>query len=72
MIGALGDTHQFGFNWNRQQQYLGPVFSYTISPNWTFRVEAAAGLSDVSDPLVIRTGLSYSIEQLTHRLGGKF
>ena len=72
MIGALGDTHQFGFNWNKQQHYLGPVMSYTISPNWTFRVEAAAGLSDVSDPLVIRTGLSYSIDQLTHRLGGKF
>ena len=72
MIGALGDTHQFGFNWNKQQHYLGPVMSYTISPNWTFRVEAAAGLSDVSDPLVIRTGLSYSIDQFTHRLGGKY
>ena len=72
MLGALGDTHQFGFNWNKQQQYLGPVMSYTISPNWTFRVEAAAGLSDVSDPLVIRTGISYSIDQLTHRVGGKF
>ena len=72
MIGALGDTHQFGFNWNRQQHYVGPVISYTISPNWTFRVEAAAGLSDVSDPLVIRTGLSYSLDQFTHRLGRNF
>ena len=72
MLGALGNTHQFGFDWNRQQHYVGPVLSYTISPNWTFRVEAAAGLSDVSDPLVIRTGLSYSIDQFTHRLGHSF
>lgn len=72
MLGALGNNHQFGFDWNRQQHYVGPVLSYTISSNWTFRVEAAAGLSDVSDPLVIRTGLSYSIDQLTHRMRGKF
>ncbi len=27
MIGALGNTDQFGFDWQRQQQYVGPVFS---------------------------------------------
>jgi hypothetical protein len=72
MIGALGNTHQFGIDWNRQQHYVGPVFSYTLSRNWNFRVEAAVGLSDVSDPFVLRMGLSYSIDQFGHRLGRAF
>jgi hypothetical protein len=31
MIGALGNAHQFGFDWQRQQHYVGPVFSYSLS-----------------------------------------
>jgi hypothetical protein len=72
MIGALGNTHQFGIDWDRQQHYAGPVFSYTLSRNWNFRVEAAAGLSRVSDPFVLRMGVSYSIDQFAHRLGQAF
>ncbi len=67
MIGALGDTDQFGFDWQRQQQYVGPVFSYSLSKHWTAHVEPAAGLSDVSDPLVLRMGLGYSIDHFLHR-----
>jgi len=67
MMGALGDTHQFGFDWPRQQQYLGPVFSYTISKHWTARVEAACGLSNVSDPFMLRVGVGNSIDHLLHR-----
>ncbi len=67
MMGALGNTDQFGFYWQRQQQYFGPVFSYTVSKNWTAHVEPAVGLSGVSDPLVLRMGLGYSINHLLHR-----
>jgi hypothetical protein len=67
MMGALGNTHQFGFDWQRQQQYVGPVFSYTISKHWTARVEAACGLSNVSDPFMLRMGVGYSIDHLLHR-----
>jgi hypothetical protein len=72
MIGALGNTHQFGFDWNRQQHYAGPVFGYTLSRNWILRVEAAVGLSRVSDPFVLRMGVSYSIDQFAHRLARIF
>ena len=72
MIGALGNTHKFGFDWDQQQHYAGPVFSYALSENWSVRVEAAVGLSRVSDPFVLRTGVSYSIDQLFHRLGRAF
>ncbi len=67
MMGALGDTGQFGFYWQRQQQYVGPVFSYALSKNWTAHVEPTSGLSAVSDPLVLRMGIGYSIDHLLHR-----
>jgi hypothetical protein len=72
MMGALGNTHQFGFYWQRQQQYLGPVFSYELSPQWTFHLEPTFGLSDVSDPFVLRMGLEYSIDHFVHRLARAF
>ena len=68
MMGALGDTRQFGFYWGREQQYLGPVFSYAWSRHWSFRVEPTFGLSDVSDPFVLRFGLSYTIGDLAGKL----
>src|ERR1035437_10236619 len=59
MIGALGNNHRFGFNWNSQQHYLGAVLQYTISSGWSVRVEPSFGLSDVSDPFILRTGLAF-------------
>jgi hypothetical protein len=67
MIGALGNTHHFGFDWQRQQHYVGPVFSYSVSKHWTVHVEPAFGLSDVSDPFMLRMGVGYSIDHLLHR-----
>ncbi len=57
MMGALGNTDQFGFRWQRQQHYVGSVFSDSISKPWTVQVEPAFGLSDVSDPFVPREPL---------------
>lgn len=59
MIGALGDNQRFGFYWNAQQHYLGPVLTYAISPRWSVRVEPALGLSNVSDPFMLRMGVAY-------------
>ena len=67
MIGALGNTDQFGFDWQRQQHYVGPVLSYSVSKHWTVHVEPAFGLSDVSDPFVMRMGVGCSIDHLLHR-----
>jgi hypothetical protein len=72
MMGALGNQHQFGFFWHREQQYLGPVFSYSPWPRWTVRVEPAFGLSAVSDPFVLRVGLEYSMDHFLHRLARAF
>lgn len=59
MIGALGDNQRFGLYWNAQQHYLGPVFTYAISSRSSMRLEPAFGLSDVSDPFVLRMGVAY-------------
>lgn len=59
MIGALGDNQRFGFYWSAQQHYLGPVFTYDFSPRWSVRLEPAFGLSNVSDPFMLRTGVAY-------------
>ncbi len=67
MIGALGNTDQFGFDWPRQQQYVGPVFSYALPRHWTVHAEPAFGLSDVSDPFVLRMGVGYSFDHFLHR-----
>jgi len=67
MIGALGNTEQFGFYWQREQHYVGPVFIYSLSKHWTVHIEPSFGLSDVSDPFVLRMGIGYSIDHLLHR-----
>ena len=67
MLGALGNTNQFGIYWNREQHYLGPVISYVLAQNWTAHVEAVFGLTDVSDPVVFRMGLAYSLDHLLSR-----
>jgi len=59
MIGALGDNERFGFYWNSQQHYIGPVFTYDLSSRWSMRLEPAVGLSDVSDPFMLRMGVAY-------------
>lgn len=69
MMGALGNTDQFGFDWHRQQHYVGPVFSYAVSKNWIIHVEPAIGLSDVSDPFVLRMG--WDIRPTTFYIGDR-
>jgi hypothetical protein len=68
MMGGLGNTAQFGFDWPREQQYLGPVVSYALSPDWSFRLEPTFGLSDVSDRFVLRMGVDYTIDNFLGRL----
>ena len=67
MIGALGNADHFSLASQRQQEYVGPVFSYSLSDRWNLHVAPTFGLSDVSDPFVLRMGLGYSSDHLLHR-----
>ena len=71
MIGALGDNQRFGIYRNEQQHYLGPVFTYDLSPRWSVRVEPAFGLSRVSDPFMLRTGVAYTFGGGTSKSTGQ-
>jgi hypothetical protein len=72
---ALNDSWTFDLeirswtrmNWQRRQQYLGPVFSPSASKRWTVRVAPPFGLSGVSDPFMLRMGVGYSFDHLLHR-----
>lgn len=68
MMGGLGDTNQFGFDWQRQQQYVGPVFSYELPKNFSIHVEPTFGLSDVSDPFILRLGVGYEVGEVARSL----
>lgn len=61
MAGALGDNQRFGFDWNAQQHYLGVVLTYAVSSRSSARLEPAFGLSDVSDPFMLRTGVVFML-----------
>lgn len=67
MMGGLGDTQRFGFFWHREQQYLGPVLSYSLARHLRFRLEPTFGLSDASDRFVLRMGFDYTISHLFRR-----
>lgn len=56
---VMGDDERFGFHWNSQQHYVGPVFTYDFSFRWSVRLEPAVGLSNVSDPFMLRMGVAY-------------
>ncbi len=60
MIGALGDGERFGLDRSEQQHYIGPVFMVDFSPRWSVRVEPAFRLSKVSDPFMLRAGVSHT------------
>jgi len=66
-LGALGDTHQFGFHRDSRQHYIGPAFTYAV-PHWSLTVQTAFGPSAVSAPFVLRMGVGRSIEHAGHRL----
>jgi hypothetical protein len=67
MAGALGDDQRFGFDWNAQQHYLGAVLTYAASPRLSARLEPAFGLSAVSDPFMLRTGVVFMLRPSGHR-----
>ena len=71
MIGALGDNERFGFYWNAQQHYLGPVLTYNTSSRSSVRLEPVFGLTDVSDPFVLRMGMAYMFGPSSSKAGQK-
>jgi len=73
MYGGLGST--LGVGLHDTTHYLAPVISWQVSDNSSIRFSAGAGLTDTSNPVILRVGYSYEIRgfgnKVARLLGGK-
>lgn len=58
IIGALGDSSDFGFDLDRQEHYFQPIMGFSLGNHVMVHVAVAIGLSEASDNL-IRLAIGY-------------
>ena len=71
VYGGLGSTLD-GFSARGTAHYVAPVVSWAISDNATLRFSTGFGLTDQSNPVLIRFGYSYEIAGLGDRISRLF
>lgn len=73
VYGGLGGTNGFGFS--QTAHYLAPVVAWQVSSNSTLKFSPGFGLTQLSNPVLLRFGYSYEIRgfgtQVAQWLGGK-
>ena len=73
LYGGLGSTNGFGLH--DTTHYLAPVISWQVSDNAAFHFSPAVGLTQQSNPVLLRFGYSYEIRGFGRRVarffGGK-
>lgn len=74
MYGGLGSTAD-GFSSRGSAHYIAPVVSWAISDNSGLRFSTGFGLTDQSNPVLIRFGYSYELagfgSRISRLFGGK-
>jgi hypothetical protein len=70
MYGGLGST--LGFSPRGSAHYVAPVVSWAISDNSTLRFSTGFGLTDQSNPLLLRFGYSYEVQGFGARMAKLF
>lgn len=74
MYGGLGSTLD-GFTPRATAHYIAPVVSWAVSDNATLRLSTGFGLTDQSNPVLLRVGYSYELAGFGSRVsrffGGK-
>jgi hypothetical protein len=60
MYGGLGSTLAFGIH--DTAHYVAPVISWAVGDHSTLRFSPSFGLTDQSNPILIRLGYSYEIQ----------
>ncbi len=66
MYGGLGST--LGFTPHGSAHYVAPVVSWTITDNSSLRFSTGFGLTDQSNPVLIRFGYSYELQGFGSRI----
>jgi hypothetical protein len=70
MYGGLGST--LGFSPRGSAHYVAPEVSWAISDNSTLRFSTGFGLTDQSNPLLLRFGYSYEVQGFGARMAKLF
>ena len=71
MYGGLGSTLD-GFTSRGTAHYVAPVVSWAVSDNATLRVSTGFGLTDQSNPVLLRIGYSYELAGVGSRISRLF
>ncbi len=71
MYGGLGSTVD-GFTPRGTAHYVAPVISWAVSVNATLRVSTGFGLTDQSNPVLLRIGYSYELAGVGSRISRLF
>lgn len=73
LYGGLGSTNGFGLH--DTTHYLAPVISWQLSDNVSLHISPAIGLTQQSNPVLLRIGYSYEIRgfgrKVARMFGGK-
>jgi hypothetical protein len=70
MYGGLGST--LGFGVRDTAHYIAPVLSWMVSDNSTLRFSPGFGLTHDSNPLLIRFGYTYEVQNFGSKLSKLF
>ena len=70
IYGALGSTLDFGVR--NTAHYIAPVISWAVGDNSTIRVSPGFGLTHESNPVLIRFGYSYELQNFGTRISRLF
>lgn len=71
MYGGLGSTID-GFTPRATAHYVAPVVSWAVSDNATLRFSSGFGLTDPSNPVLLRIGYTYELAAVGSRLSRLF
>src|SRR5437016_5938988 len=70
VYGGLGSTLDFGLH--DSAHYFAPVLSWAVSDNSTLRLSPGVGLTHETNPVLIRLGYTYEIQDFTQRVAKLF
>jgi hypothetical protein len=70
IYGGVGST--LGFGLRDKAHYVAPVISWTVSDNSTLRFSPGFGLTQESNPVLLRFGYAYEVQDLGSRLSRLF
>jgi hypothetical protein len=70
MYGGLGST--LGFGVHNAAHYIAPVFSWAVGANSTLRFSPGFGLTQESNPVLLRIGYAYEFQGFGSRISRLF